>query len=271
MALEFPHLLKLFPPNGFRFTMNLRTLQPEAFFSPKDPMRELLAQRRKILAEEPEHYVCQTPRAEIGLLARFLRRWTQAEDLTGIAADLEPDLVLMQLDAAGNWTVAAGAVCFPSTWSLPEKLGHPMDFVHGAVPDLNVQIGPKITHFFNRLAQNPGAAYGRENWGLSASPQLDQHIRHKLPPVPINPDLSQVWLRVEDQALVALDTRTFLFGIRIEIYPLTLLSQDRLLSARLAHELKTMPSDMLQYKRLGRCRDSLVTALTDSTRSTLLQ
>ncbi|HEY5891878.1 MAG TPA: heme-dependent oxidative N-demethylase subunit alpha family protein [Chthoniobacterales bacterium] len=262
MAIEFPHLLKLFPPIGFRFTMNLRALQPEAFFSPKDATGDLQMQRRKILAGELEHYVGQTPGAQIGLLAKFLRRWTQAEHLAGIAADLEPDLVLMQLDPSGSWTVAAGAVCFPTAWSLPEKLGHPMDFVHGPVPGLNAQIGSKIGQFFNRLAQNPGTAYGRENWGLSASPQLDQHVRHKIPSIPAKPDLAEVWLRVEDQALIALDSGTFLFGIRIETYPLNLLAQDCVLAGRLGHELETMPSDMLRYKRLDQCRHALVKALT---------
>lgn len=226
-----------------------------------DPTGGILAQRRKILGGEPEHYVRETPGAEIALLSRFLRPWTLADDLAGIAADLEPDLVLVQRDSAGSWNVAAGAVCFPTAWSLPEKLGHPMSFVHGPVPDLNPQLGAKIDQFFNRLTQNPSSTYGRANWGLSASPRLDQHIRHNLPPIPQNPDLSQVWLRVEDQALAALDTRTLLFGIRIETHPLNLLAQDHFLSARLAHELETMPHSMLRYKRLHQCRDALIAAL----------
>jgi hypothetical protein len=56
-------------------------------------------------------------------------------------------------------TVEGGVVCFPSSWSLREKLGHSLDFTHSVVPDLNTQLAPRIhKRWRNSLRAQPGNA-----------------------------------------------------------------------------------------------------------------
>src|SRR5690606_34211742 len=59
----------------------------------------------------------------------------------------EPDFVLLRPEEDGAFRVVAGCVCFPSSWSLAEKIGHPMEFVHGVVPGLNAALGQQINSF----------------------------------------------------------------------------------------------------------------------------
>ena len=93
----------------------------------------------------------------------------------------------------------AGVVCFPSSWALAEKIGHPLDFIHAVVPGLNSSIGSIIDTFLSRL--EPGIAYERSNWGIAATPELNLHPSLNRPRLkaPLPPD--RTWIRVEDQIL----------------------------------------------------------------------
>ena len=55
--------------------------------------------------------------------------------LTGV--NQEESILLLAPDAAGEFRLQAGAVVFPSSWALEEKLGRTMDEIHGIVPGLN--------------------------------------------------------------------------------------------------------------------------------------
>jgi hypothetical protein len=79
----------------------------------------------------------------------------------------EPDFVLLSVGDEGL-TVQGGVVCFPSSWALREKLGRTLDFTHSVVPDLNAQLAPRIHKALAQL--RTGAAWERENWGLSRMP-----------------------------------------------------------------------------------------------------
>jgi hypothetical protein len=182
------------------------------------------------------------------------------QPLSSLGTSWEPDFLLLKLDSESRMRLLAGCVCFPSSWSLTEKIGHPIETIHGVVPGLNDAIGKQIHSFLSKL--RPGVAWLRANWGLSRSPELNQHPHRKLPRLDANVSSEEVWLRVEHQALVALPrTQGVLFGIRIAVHPLLALREDRLIAERLSRALRTMPEPMAQYKGIAPVRDRVLTLL----------
>ena len=153
-----------------------------------------------------------------------------------------------------------GVVCFPSGWALEEKMGHTLEFIHGVVPGLNPLLGSPITQFLSKL--KPGVAYQRDNWGIAATDELNQHPSRRLP-APVPPvAFDQLWLRVEYQVLIALPrSKGVLFGIRVVNHRLDSLVHDSAVARGLARALVSMPDSVTSYKRLQTVRASLVQAL----------
>ncbi|MFA6547238.1 MAG: heme-dependent oxidative N-demethylase subunit alpha family protein, partial [Limisphaerales bacterium] len=128
------------------------------------------------------------------------------------------------------------------------------------VPHLNGQLASPIHNFLSRL--KPGTAWCRANWGLSRSPELNQHPARGLPKFapPLRED--EVWLRVEDQVLVALpESCGVLFGIRMTVLPLVEVKRHPAAVCGLARALQTMPDAMLEYKSLLAAKDELLRLL----------
>jgi hypothetical protein len=183
--------------------------------------------------------------------------WAQ---LLALGKQVEPDLLLLRREGTGAFHLRAGCVCFPSSWSLAGKIGHPLEFIHDMVPGLNPQIGPSINSFLAKM--QPGVAWLRANWGLSRTPELNQHPDRGLPKLNATVGLEEVWLRVEHQALVSLPrTGGVLFGIRLANHPLAEVKQDAELARRLCLALETMPEAMAHYKGLVPARHRLLVLL----------
>ncbi len=264
------NLSELFADGDYRFQMGLRRGSAAEFFQPTAQHTEVIHERQHWLQTEPEKYSAFLPTAE-PLLDEALAlacAWetitveqhdtlatmaTPAERMTRFGKVWEPDFLLLRANAAGRFELVGGCVCFPSSWSLAEKVGHPMDFIHGPVPGLNAQLGRSIDAFLAKLT--PGAAWLRHNWGLSRSPELNQHPSRPLPRLDASVTLADVWLRVEQQALVALPASGgVLFGIRIAMHPLAEVKQDETTARCLARALHTMPADVVAYKGLAAAR-----------------
>lgn len=252
------HFLK---PGDFRFDMGLRRGTPDYFRNVEPP--DLLEERRTLLANDPATYAVASDGAGSLLreAAAFARSLGIPVEDGASAAQLgsawEPDFVLLD-DALG---VRAGCVCFPSFWSLPEKLGQPIDLVHAPVPGLNEEVGAKIRIFLERL--KPGDVWERWNWGLAATPERNCHPEMRRPRLDATATLAGTWFRVEHQALVRLpETGAILFGIRI--HSSTLEEEAAAapeFAATLKHLLETMPDAVLAYKGLAACRGQLADLL----------
>lgn len=173
---------------------------------------------------------------------------------------LEPDWIVLSGDAARANPVIGGGVIFPSGWALEDKIGKPLHEVHAPVPGLQSSLGGQISTFLSRLA--PGAAWERDNWGLSADPSLNHH-----PAIPIRrldggARLRSTWLRLEQQFLTRLlVTGAILFGIRVTNHRLDHLAAIPGLAARLARSLETMSAEIARYKGLDAARSALVAEL----------
>jgi hypothetical protein len=256
-------LAALFPAGDYRFQLGLQKAAPADFFVPRDPTGRILAERRHWLERDVSRYARIMAGAE-GLVEETCRLATGwgvpqmgvGEPLIRLGGALEPDLLWLAPDEHGTYRLRGGLLCFPTGWALEEKLGHPMDFIHGPVPGLNPALGSQISQFLARL--KPGTACTRHNWGLAATPELNLHPSrvYPHPSLPLNP--AQLWLRVEHQILMALPSgQGLLFGIRIEIIDLEQVRNEPAAAKGLARALSSMPMAVAAYKRLDTIRDEL--------------
>jgi hypothetical protein len=271
------NLSELFADEDYRFQMGLRRGSAAEFFQSTARHKALVEERQHWLRDEPQTYSAFLPESLASLdecvaLARDWESITPEEQSSFVALNApherglqlgeiwEPDFLLLRPDAAGRFRLVGGCVCFPSSWSLTEKIGQPMEFIHGPVPGLNAQLGRSIEAFLAKFT--PGAAWLRHNWGLSRSPQLNQHPSRPLPRLDGSVALAEVWLRVERQALVALPASGgVLFGIRISMHSLVEVKKDATVAERLACALRTMPTEVAAYKGLTTARERVADLL----------
>ncbi|QYM78407.1 DUF3445 domain-containing protein [Horticoccus luteus] len=260
-------LAELFPAGDFRFHLTLRRGAPAEFFGLQDASGERLRERRRWLAEDPARYAALTAAGAV-VLAEFaanavewrLPRPDAAEDIVAWGASAEPDLLFLRADAAGRFRLEGGALCFPTGWALQEKMGRTLDEIHGVVPGLNAALASPIQQFLQRL--KPGVAWRRANWGLAATAELNLHPARAVPAPALPVRLDALWLRVEEQALVALPrSGGIVFGIRIALHRLDHVTAEPTVRAGLRRALETMPDDLAIYKRIEPIRAALTCAL----------
>ncbi len=133
---------RLFPDSDFRHPMALRPGDAAAFF--KFTSSDVFQERMYWFDIEETSKCCVAAEATaLGAILEFAGEFKHvfvpgiewrdfnfdAQKLAwGLGALHEPDWVLLRADNKGNHRLIAGAVCFPSGWSLAEKNGqdHPM-------------------------------------------------------------------------------------------------------------------------------------------------
>ena len=259
-----PPLDRLLKDGAFEFQMGLRR-GDDSFFQNHPENRSLLDERRGWLAHEPERYAACEPSgdealAELMTFVRAVNRGIAADSLVALGESWEPDFLLLRENEAGEFRFVAGCVCFPSHWALREKIGHPLAAIHAPVPTLNATLGAKIDSFLTRL--RVGETWERWNWGLAATPELNDHPARGNARLGTDVALDACWFRAEHQAFRLLpETRSVVFAIRIEMVPLNEIAADRALAARLAGALLSMPPEIAAYKGVGTARETLADLL----------
>jgi hypothetical protein len=262
---EIPYsTAEIFPAGDFAFTMRFRRGDVADFLRNSVGNESVLAERRKWLSETPDRYAAALPEAE-----PMLVEVSQLAHSAGVRAgpnildlgrNCEPDLLMLRVDPNAQPKLVAGCVCFPSSWSLEEKIGHPLDFIHKPVATLNEQFASPIQQFMARM--KPGISWERINWGLSRSPELNQHPTRNLPRLDSSVTLDEVFFRSEYQSLVSLPSSGgVLFGIRVLVESLEKLRSDPAFVEGLSRGLRTMPEAIAQYKGLAAARERIVSLL----------
>ncbi len=256
----------LFPDSEYRFHVGARRAEARAFFAPQDATGRILAERaRWIDGEDARRYLAldDEGRGAFDEFRDLLRAWglRAPRDTHELATALEPDVLLLAPDAEGMLRLRGGALVFPTSWALEEKMGKPLQAIHAPVPGLNSDIGAQLDRMLPRLA--PGAAWRRSNWGIAATDELNMHPARALPSpgLPLRPE--RLWLRVEHQALVALPrSRGLVFGIRIALRRMDeIMAGSAALRRGLARALQTMTPELLRYKRIDAIAPELVVSL----------
>ena len=268
---------QLFVDEDFRFRLGTVVGQVEEFFARSPDAPSVLAERQHWLRSDPERYVALLPDGVplVEELLDFVSDWPGLHDapspvssretplvdqFVSLSTRLEPDLVLLAPSPCGSFHVVAGCVCFPSSWRLTDKLGQPVSVVHEPVPGLNDALGPQIDRLMSRL--RPGRCLIRANWSVCRQPELNQHLDRGLPPLTKPVTLDDAWLRREDQCLFTLPrTQGIVFGIRVSHVSWRELRKSRAAARSVARTLRTMPVDMLAYKRLTAVADELASLL----------
>ena len=177
---------------------------------------------------------------------------------------VQEDICLMRRDAAG-WRLVAGVLCFPSGWSLAEKIGGDLAAIHGPVPGFAGRMEETVTRMFDRLT--PGRPLVRWNWSIYGDDALRQEASELATwkRFPTAQALQQAHLRIERQTVRRLpESGDILFTIRIHHDPLSALSahpQRAKLAGGLRLQLLALDEAQLAYKGLAPVRDELAALL----------
>jgi len=291
------------------FNIGLKPLEPANWIEVDGHLLPYLAEKRRLYAQIPDRVFVEedgtrdAQREVLDLLGAYLpeqfprtHRRTDAgiavvgaanhpalpsdlADAPLVAASLlvQEDLILMRRDDSG-WRLAAGSLCFPSSWSLLEKFGKPLQQIHEPVPGFGP--GTRPAELINRMFDGlQGQAVERFNWSI----QADNALYHPLSNVeridratnrptrfPDGDVEAHAFIRVERQTLRKLpSSRDILFTIRIHLDPLAVLARhpDRAtLALSFAAQLEALDLDQLDYKGLTSDRDRLIEHLKTMTR-----
>lgn len=170
--------------------------------------------------------------------------------LETLGAMTAEDWCLLLPDAAsGEHRLVAAVLCFPSRWSLAEKIGRPLTAIHAPVPDYDAGLAARVNRVFAALA--PGRPLWRVNWLVHARAELFLPLRagEKGAPVPVGPE-TPLYLRTERQTLSRLPgTGAIAFGIKTSVTPLGRLTGAQ--AAALARELARLDPATVAYRAGG--------------------
>lgn len=287
------------------FTIGLKPLEFDRWIEVDEYLLPHLAEKQRLYAEIPEkvfveeHATRDAQREVLELLAVHLavkhadthRGLGSEVEIRGLesAADRLPaslrdaplarasllvqeDLILMRRDERG-WRLAAGSLCFPSSWSLQEKFGKPLQEIHAPVPGFGP--GTRPAELINRMFDGlQGQAVERFNWSIQANDALYHPLSNiqridratnrpsRFPDGDVN---AHAFIRVERQTLRKLPVSgDILFTIRIHLDPLKVLARhpDRAaLAASFVGQLNALDQAQLDYKGMTADRDRLVAFL----------
>jgi len=186
----------------------------------------------------------------------------------GLVAD---DLLIMHRDAAG-WRLVAASLCFPSSWTLSEKFGKPLQQIHNPVPGFGegTRTADMIQRIFDNLQRGQPAI--RWNWSLQSDRTLYKPLssgqrdeRAVARPPRFSNGAASAFIRVERQTLRKLPVSgDIVFTIRINLDPMLALAAhpDRArLAGGLARQLAALESAQVDYKGFGADRDRLIVDL----------
>ncbi|MBA1140809.1 heme-dependent oxidative N-demethylase family protein [Mesorhizobium neociceri] len=284
------------------FTIGLKPLELDKWIEVDGHLVDHLAEKRRLYAEIPDKVFVEEDGTrdaqrevrdliEAHLMATFpetYRRTSAGIEVIGakgnridvfsdaplVAASLlvQEDLILMRRDDSG-WRLAAGSLCFPSSWLLVEKFGRPLQEIHAPVPGFGP--GTRPAELINRMFDGlQGQAVERFNWSIQADDALYHPLSNveridratnrpsRFPDGDVN---AHAFIRVERQTLRKLpSSRDILFTIRIHLDPLKMLARhpDRAtLAASFAAQLLALDEAQLDYKGMTADRDRLIGVL----------
>lgn len=289
---------RLFAVKHWRLAMGLQPLLLEDWIELGPDWAEQLQQKDELLTQRYSEVFASLPGSEAAqqevldllvthLLQYFPQHYQQQDDWlinisTGqrwccsefadqpldLAGRLVQEDLCLLLPSEAGYQLAAASVCFPSRWSMPEKLGRPVAEIHQPVPGYDRKLARPVNQVFQRL--QPAYSGYRFNWSIVDSPALflSPTIHSTENSALIHPTITaqnageQLWLRIERQTLRRLSASDgILFTIRTSIYPLIEIVAYPTVAGNLAAILRQMPSEMQQYKSILPFRDVLLNYL----------
>lgn len=256
------------------FKIGLRPFSDDEWLHVDHAYGVFMAEKNRLMANRPEQVfqaeedTQEAQKEVLDLISDYLKKRNlpfKAGDasmppLLQAAMRVQEDLVIMRKSVDG-WRLVAGSVCFPSSWSLQEKIGKPLHDVHAPVPGFKK--GTKNASMIERIFDNLkiGMPVERFNWSVYNDDALyhddrsSEHMNQK----------TDCYLRVERQTLTKLPkSGDILFTIRIYVDPFEAL-ENRDDKAEIAKGfirlLEMMKPEELSYKGLDEGRGRLISKL----------
>jgi hypothetical protein len=271
--------MRHFAPDGapFRLSMGLRRLDPAQWIEVDDDYGADLALKSDLLRQRRDDVVRVLPEGLAGsaevrrMLADHLAschpslavpdygsaaggeqfpaanradHCATEHPLVAGALTVQEDLCVMHR-RADSWVLAAAVVCFPSRWSLAQKVGQDITAIHGPVPGYRAKIAAATERFFDRLSVD--RPMWRLNWTILDDPALFQPAGSRVPRDVAPADLT---VRVERQTMRLLPVSgDVLFTIRTYRGRLgRVLARRQGTAADLAATLRTVSADYAAYR-----------------------
>ena len=273
----FPSSIAPFDGGDFRVRVGLRRLDPAEWLEVEGARAAQLALKEALYEERYPDVVVALDDPEVEAAALELHEMIDSalRSRWGVSAvpvgDGVHPIAAVGLSTQEDWCLLthAGApassgapqaapvlgcasVCFPTRWTLTEKLGLTVGEIHGPVPEYATQAGDAVDRFIERLTADRPA--WRVNWNLCDDSALHQpYVGSSGRARSLTPDEvgEQVWLRLERQTLRRLPrSGAVAFGIRVHHQPLIETAAAPELLARLRVSLAALPPDVIAYKGL---------------------
>ena len=175
--------------------------------------------------------------------------WTPIDDSDPIVRGsslIQEDCCILE-NLENSWILTAACVCFPSRWTLTEKIGRDLLGIHQPVPGYADALNQPVNSFFDRL--QPTTPKWRLNWTILDTEELhlpteSSHRRQEL-----LGNLGDLTFRVERQTLRKLEkTGAVVFTIRNYTTPLSTLCADEHLRDSLLTTLQSVSPEITFYK-----------------------
>ncbi len=255
--------LRYFPllTDRFEHQFGIRALHPgEAIVERTDVFAAEIALKQELLAADRANYVQLAPESENSQREAAELLTGTAQLLVDAACMIQEDLVLLRGDPAAGHPIIAGVVCFPSGWSIADKIGKPIDSVHGPVPQYADLMSKATNNLLERL--KPNRPVWRANWGVRASGSLDQSPKHMrclgqtMAPLTAEDVAVRCHFRVERQTLSRLPlSGDILFTIHT--YQCRICELEKWQQRNLLGVLESCPEATLNYKGIAPLADLL--------------
>lgn len=137
----------------------------------------------------------------------------------------EDFLLLDRPEDAAEHVLIGAVLCFPSRWSLAEKMNRPLSAIHERVPAYDGGLAARVQRLFDMLT--PERPLVRANWLVHSVSELYQP---KLFAGIYKPQeqTGRFWLRVERQSILKLaQSGAAVFTVKTQVTPIEALHEDQ--------------------------------------------
>ena len=149
-----------------------------------------------------------------------------------------------------DYVMTAASVCSPSNWTLQEKIGQSVDFIHDPVPDYDSVLSERVNRFLEGMRND--RVLLRYNWSIQSSNEL--FWRDDLNPNfdNVNSRSPNLYWRIERQTFIRLPTSgAIAFGIRIFLHSFDSLRNIEGFDQSIEQLLTQLPDNQKCYKGIA--------------------
>lgn len=155
-----------------------------------------------------------------------------------------------------EYVLTSAILCFPSRWSLAEKIGHPLTTIHGPVPEYTDDLAKRVNRVFEGVKVD--LPLWRANWTIHDHAELHQPSGDWRK----EEGGDTLYMRVERQTFVRLPkSQAVVFGIRTFIDPLDQLTREQVLP--LLDFVSAHTPDEIDYRGGDALHDKVVKQLKE--------